>query len=104
MLIGIIILISRLKNAAAPCLTASEISCICFVPGFCFATQAVYIPATANDAIAAIIGKITSKGKPRMLSLAIVYLKNESLKNINQQEILGEFLFLYGSNVFPRNP
>ena len=54
--------------------------------------------------IAAITGKMTSKGKPRMLSLAIVYLKNESLKNINQQEILGEFLFLYGSNVFPRNP
>ena len=102
--IGIIILISRLKNAAAPILTASEISCICFVPGFCLATQPVYMPATANDAIAAIIGTITSIGKPRIVSVAIVYLKNESLKNINQQEILGEFLFLYGSNVFPRNP
>ena len=61
--IGIIILISRLKNAAAPCLTASEISSISFVPGFCFATQAVYNPATVNEAIAAITGKMTSKGK-----------------------------------------
>ena len=64
----------------------------------------VYIPATANDAIAAIIGIITSIGKPRKVSVAIVYLKNESVKNINQQEISGEFLFLYGSNVFPRKP
>ena len=88
----------------SPILTASEISCICFVPGFCLATQPVYMPATAKDAIAAIIGTITSIGKPRIVSVAIVYLKNESLKNINQQEILGEFLFLYGSNVFPRNP
>ena len=54
--IGMIIFNSRLRNAAAPTLTASEISVICLVPGFCLSTHIVYTPATAKEAIEAITG------------------------------------------------
>ena len=43
---------------------------------------------------------VTGFGYP---NLALSF-KNGKLKNINQQDISGEFLFLYGSNVFPRKP
>jgi hypothetical protein len=53
-----IIFISRLRNADAPILTASEISIISLVPAFCFPTQAANPAATAKEAIAAHIGII----------------------------------------------
>jgi hypothetical protein len=53
---GMMILISLFKNAAAPILTAFEISIISFVPAGCFAIHATKPPATKNDAIPAING------------------------------------------------
>ena len=58
---GIIIFISLFRNAAAPTLTASEISIISLVPGFCFETHAANTAATAKDAMAAPIGRSSGK-------------------------------------------
>src|SRR4030066_135724 len=55
--IGMMIFISRLRKAAAPTRTASEISIISFVPVFCFETQAANPAATTKDAMPAPIGR-----------------------------------------------
>ena len=56
--IGIIIFISLLRNAAAPTLTAFEISIISLVPEGCFVIQVTIPRATMKEAIPAPIGKI----------------------------------------------
>jgi len=65
--IGMIILNSRRKNAEAPALTALLISIICSVPLLCLPTHTAIAPASASDAIDAIIDRVESKPKPNKL-------------------------------------
>ena len=73
---GIIIFISRFRNAAAPSLTAFEISIISFVPAGCFVIHATKPPATKNDAMPATNGRISA--------ISMLYSACLNLGNINQ--------------------
>ena len=92
---GIITFISLFRNAAAPSLTASEIAIISLVPAGCLVIQKTRPPATKNDIIPAINGRISAN--------SIVYWICKFLVNINQRERI-LLLFLYTENVLPRSP
>ena len=92
---GMIIFISRFRNADAPSLTAFEISIISLVPEGCLVIQATNPPATKKETIPQINGRISAK--------SIVISHFPFLINIHQKERI-LLLFLYAEKVFPRSP